>query len=191
MKSAIFPLPVFLLPDGYTRLKIFEERYLFMVKDALKNEKGFVLCSFENDAYLNTPQDGVYVKIVNFSQDDSGQLLIDVHATHRVKISNTYQDNQKLRHADVELLDGYYWPYDSSNVHTFDTNISEMLKNVFKENEIIDALYYKQNFDSPIWVVSRWLELLPISIEHKIKIRQVRTFEQVSEFVHNVLYAKE
>ena len=191
MNRAIFPLPIFLLPDGFTRLKIFEDRYLFMVKDALKNNKGFVLCTFEDNAHLNTPTDGVYVKIVNFSQDKSGQLLIDVHATHRVKIYNVCQDKQKLRHADIELYDDYFWPYDVSNTESFDKSMSDMLKNVFKDNDIINNLYDKQDFDSPIWVISRWLELLPISIDNKIKIRHVTTFEQVTDFVHNILYAKE
>ena len=45
MKRAIFPLPVFILPEGATKLRIFEQRYLDMVKEAAKDNTGFVVCT--------------------------------------------------------------------------------------------------------------------------------------------------
>ena len=88
MKRAIFPLPLFILPQGYTRLRIFEPRYLNMVKNALQNEVSFVLCTFEHDTPFNISAQGCLVDIIDFDQDDNGMLLIDVRASQSVQIND-------------------------------------------------------------------------------------------------------
>ena len=88
MKRAIFPLPVFILPEGATKLRIFEQRYLDMVKEAAKDYTGFVLCTYQHDTEFNLPNLGCLMQINDFNQDDSGQLLIDVYAQTAVTIHN-------------------------------------------------------------------------------------------------------
>ena len=92
MKRAIFPLPIFVLPEGYTRLRIFEPRYLNMVKTALQNNVGFVLCTYQHDTPFNISAQGCLVDIIDFDQDPSNMLLIDVYAAKSVQINDVYQD---------------------------------------------------------------------------------------------------
>ncbi|OHU85412.1 MULTISPECIES: LON peptidase substrate-binding domain-containing protein [Pseudoalteromonas] len=191
MKRAIFPLPIFLLPGGYTRLRIFEPRYLSMVGEALKNTQGFVLCEYVEQAVLNVPNEGVLVDIIDFSQDQDGQLLIDVYAKHRVRLSAPFQDEQKLSHADVTVLDEYVWDRNEIKATHFISDMSEMLAELFTQHPHLDQLYREKHFHDPLWVASRWLELLPINIAEKHKLRANGNFEQVVDFLHTVLYQSE
>ncbi|WP_105169587.1 LON peptidase substrate-binding domain-containing protein [Pseudoalteromonas sp. T1lg23B] len=191
MRRAIFPLPIFLLPGGYTRLRIFEPRYLSMVGEALKNAHGFVLCEYVEQAVLNVPQEGVLVDIIDFSQDEGGQLLIDVYAKHRVALSAPYQDEQQLRYADVTVIEERVWNSCDLKANHFVSEMSEMLADLFAQHPHLDQLYREKHFHDPLWVASRWLELLPINISEKHKLRSNGNFEQVINFLHTVLYQTE
>lgn len=191
MNRAIFPLPVFLLPQGYTRLRIFEDRYMKMVKNALLQNTGFVLCTvagFTDDTLLN---EGVYVEIVDFSQDDAGQLLIDVYARNRVKIKNVHQDETGLRHGDIRVIDDPLWLYKEDEVSEFDATLSSMLESIFKRHPHLDSLYQEKSFTRPVWVASRWLELLPMETSQKEKLKSAQSFDQVTNFLHTILIEAE
>ncbi len=190
MKLALFPLPIFLLPGGFTRLRIFEQRCLYMVKEAAKTEQGFVLCPYLADTPNNVSKEGVHVKIVDFSQDDDGQLLIDVEALSRVAISNVEVDSQSLRYGDCDIIDGPPWQCSEEALSLVDETLVDKLQSVFIANPILDDLYRDKHFTQPLWVAYRWLEILPISMTQKLKIKQAQTFEQVAEFLHTVLDEK-
>ena len=187
MKLALFPLPIFLLPGGYTRLKIFEQRYLHMVKEASKTGQGFVLCNYVEDAAYNVPGEGVLVKIVDFSQDPNGQLLIDVFGESRVSINDVHCDKQQLRYGECEKLDGPPWECHDAWLSLIDNDLQHKLEHVFHANPVLDDLYREKDFSDPIWVAYRWLELLPIPMMQKEKVKQAQTFEQVANFLHTVL----
>ncbi|MEJ6474694.1 LON peptidase substrate-binding domain-containing protein [Pseudoalteromonas piscicida] len=190
MKLALFPLPIFLLPGGFTRLRIFEQRYLYMVKEAAKTEQGFVLCPYANNTPHNVPDEGVHVKIVDFSQGEDGQLLIDVEAINRVAISQVEVDHQSLRYGECEPLKGPPWLCTEDAFTLIDEALTEKLRSVFIANPVLDDLYRIKDFSTPLWVAYRWLEILPISMTQKQKIKQAQTFEQVAEFLHTVLDEK-
>ncbi|GEK10480.1 LON peptidase substrate-binding domain-containing protein [Pseudoalteromonas peptidolytica] len=190
MKLALFPLPIFLLPGGFTRLRIFEQRYLYMVKEAAKTNQGFVLCADVEGAPKDRQNEGVHVKIVDFSQGEDGQLLIDVEAIKRVSISNVEVDHQGLRYGECSEIEGPPWLCNDTAFKLIDSTLKEKLRNVFIANPILDDLYKDKRFSEPLWVAYRWLEILPISMAQKLKIKQAQTFEQVAEFLHTVLDEK-
>ena len=59
----IFPLSIFLLPEGVTRLRIFEARYLKMVSMAMKNN-GFVVLPIANEEQVEDELTGSWVEIL-------------------------------------------------------------------------------------------------------------------------------
>jgi Lon protease-like protein len=187
MKRAIFPLPIFILPEGYTRLRIFEPRYLDMVKNALQNNTGFVLCTFEHDTPFNISAQGCLMDIIDFDQDDSGMLLIDVFASKSVQINDVYQDDQELRHALISQCNTPYWykrdTYDVSEHQ----RLHDILKDVFTNNPDLSSLYKNTHFDKLQWVAARWLELLPISIEKKQQLAFETNFDNLLSFLHTVV----
>jgi len=187
MKRAIFPLPIFILPQGYTRLRIFEPRYLNMVKTALENDTGFVLCTFEHDTPFNISAQGCLVDIIDFNQDDSGMLLIDVIASKTVQIDDVYQDEQELRHGLISNCIAPYWYSQSFADIGEHTKLKLTLQNIFSTNHELSELYKQTRFDELTWVVARWLELLPISIEKKQQLAFETNFDNLLSFLHTVI----
>ena len=66
----IFPLPVFLLPNGITRLRIFEPKYLKMIKIATKGQ-GFVITPNYKETNSSDVIWGSQVEVINFDQGES------------------------------------------------------------------------------------------------------------------------
>ncbi|WDE04187.1 hypothetical protein SG34_023020 [Thalassomonas viridans] len=180
MKLPIFPLPVFILPQGMTRLKIFEPRYLNMVKIAAK-ENGF--------AILLDPWRGEHspvaswVEITNFDVSDNGILLIDVQCKGLITISDAYRDQDNLMWANITLVQ--HWPEHEHNKLT--RLFSQLLKAFFEQSEGLSALYGGSFIDRPNWVVARWLELLPVEHEYKANFFAASSYESAQLLLSTVL----
>ncbi|MEJ2913523.1 LON peptidase substrate-binding domain-containing protein [Pseudoalteromonas sp. C12FD-1] len=188
MKRAIFPLPIFVLPEGYTRLRIFEPRYLNMVKTALQNNVGFVLCTYQHDTPFNISAQGCLVDIIDFDQDPSNMLLIDVYAAKSVQINDVYQDESQLRHGLLSDCNTPYWYNDShSEISADNQRLSDSLQDIFLNNKELSTLYRQTKFDNLAWVVARWLELLPISIDKKQQLAFESNFANLLNFLHTVI----
>ncbi|MBB1417511.1 MULTISPECIES: LON peptidase substrate-binding domain-containing protein [Pseudoalteromonas] len=187
MKRAIFPLPVFILPSGYTRLRIFEPRYLDMVKESLKNDHGFVLCQYDVDSYLNVPKYGCLVDIIDFSQDQQGQLLIDVVAKSVVELTDITQDKQQLRFGQLSAPKTSLWFEQPHNLERDDSYLVTALEQLFAANLELTDLYRQTHFDDLNWVLARWLELLPISIDKKQQLAFKSDFANIHSFLHTVI----
>jgi len=68
------------LPGGILPLRIFEPRYLDMVRDCFKQQSGFGVCLIKAGAEVGDTAVplayGTLVDIVDWDQDDSGLLTI-------------------------------------------------------------------------------------------------------------------
>ena len=160
----IFPLPVFLLSKGVTRLRIFEKRYLKMVAHAMKND-GFIVLPYGKAEKVSDMPTGSWVEIVNFDQGEDGLLLIDVQCKCLVDIHLTTQDKDKLHHGDVSIKK----------------------HKAFDENTELTALYRQAYFSQDSWVVARWLELLPVNIDEKRLFVEPGSFGAAKEFLQNII----
>ncbi|MEH6596379.1 MAG: LON peptidase substrate-binding domain-containing protein [Colwellia polaris] len=182
----IFPLPIFILPQGITRLRIFEARYLKMVSLAMKNQ-GFVILSNDKDDKSNASHVGSWVEIINFEQSDDGILLIDVHCKCLVDIQSISQDSMKLHHGDVAPI--AHWS--EVNLDETTSDLSTSLSKLFSENNELNDLYQKQCFSSGDWVVARWIELIPLKLsEKKIFVAQ-DSYSQAKQLLQRIILADE
>ncbi|MGO2075239.1 MAG: LON peptidase substrate-binding domain-containing protein [Pseudoalteromonas sp.] len=186
MKRAIFPVPVFILPGGYTRLRIFEQRYLSMVKQSLRENTGFVLCAYQHETVQNISNTGCLVNIIDFDLDKNGQLLIDINAESSVAISDVYQDESELRQGRVEYVLLPDW-YTKTPISDADKLLSTKLSDMFSSNLELTELYKETQFDNIAWVAARWLEILPISIEKKQQLAFKSNFENLLNFLHTLV----
>ena len=182
----IFPLPIFILPQGITRLRIFEARYLKMVSLAMKNQ-GFVILSNDKDDKSSAPHVGSWVEIINFEQSYDGILLIDVHCKCLVDIQSISQDSMKLHHGDVAPI--AHWS--EVNLDETTSDLSTSLSKLFSENNELNDLYQKQCFSSGDWVVARWIELIPLKLsEKKIFVAQ-DSYSQAKQLLQRIILADE
>lgn len=182
----IFPLPIFLLPQGVTRLRIFEARYLKLVSLAIKNQ-GFVIFTHDKREKVNTLNVGSWVEVINFDQGEDGILMIDVRCKCLVDITSFTQDEDKLHHGDVNVKN--HWP-DTCLDKTTD-ELSESLSKLFTDNTQLNDLYPKQKFSHGDWVVARWIELIPLKLTEKILFVSPDSFSQAKQLLQNIILTGE
>ncbi|TWX53636.1 LON peptidase substrate-binding domain-containing protein [Colwellia hornerae] len=178
----VFPLPIFLLPEGVTKLRIFEPRYLKMIGIASKNG-GFVIWAKNGDSAISKSSWGSWVEIINFDQGEDGVLEIDVKCKALVEINAIEVDSDKLYFGDVKPIP--HWS--QTKVNTSLTQLSESLADVFANNPNLDELYQQKEITRPSWVIARWLELLPIDLDIKATFVIEHDFQAAKELVQSVI----
>ncbi len=167
MKLPLFPLSSHILPQGRMSLRIFEPRYVRMVKEACASDTGFVICMVNNagDKSNNTHMYpvGTICKVIDFDMLDDGLLGITVEGMECVTISDVETQSDDLRIGECTVANKWRCDLDIDELHPID----ERLKEIFERYSDISSLYNQTHFDDPIWVINRWIELLPVGAEQK------------------------
>lgn len=182
LKLPIFPLPVFLLPDGITRLRIFEPRYLKMIKIATQGE-GFVIWLNLQDSEKPMIKWGSWVEIVNFDQGKDGVLEIDVKCKALVDILSIEQNLDDLHFGKV--CETFHWSQsiDDNPVAELGDSLEEVLVN----NNMFSELYPDRYSRNTNWVVARWLEILPVNLTVKSAFVDVHSYDEAKHFVQSII----
>lgn len=187
LQLPIFPLPVFLLPGGITRLRIFEAKYLKMIPMAIKGQ-GFVICFNELSNNLssinNNKQWGSWVEVINFHQGLDGILEVDVKCQSLVNIHAITEDKNQLYRGDVSCFE--HWANTSLNAST--DGLSTSLVDVFESSPLLEELYSDIPKNNAHWVVARWLELLPLEQIEKNEFVDKYNFFQAKKFIHDIIF---
>ncbi|MFT5758351.1 MAG: Lon protease-like protein [Alteromonadaceae bacterium] len=179
----VFPLPIFLLPEGITRLRIFEPRYLKMVKIA-SQEQGFVLGLHTNEKQSPATQWGSWVDIINFDRGEDGILEIDVKCHALVEVLSLVENSDNLRFGDVSSMS--HWSQGRAELPIL--QLAQSLQQVFENNEALNELYSDKLMKNSNWVIARWLELLPVNIDVKNTFVERYTVEDAKGFVQSIIY---
>ncbi|WDE10161.1 LON peptidase substrate-binding domain-containing protein [Thalassomonas haliotis] len=183
MKIPIFPLPVYLLPGGITQLRIFEQRYLNMVKN-VGNTQGFVIAYVLDDARMS--KWGSWVDIIDFDSDEEGLLNITVKCKSLVSISDTSKQADRLLCGTVTPMEHWQASTDRQDCHF----LQQQLKWLFNEYEALQQLYQSCYFERDDWVCARWLELLPVKFEDKSFFADKDSFLAAVAFLNVILGAE-
>jgi Lon protease-like protein len=81
----LFPLRTVLFPGGFLPLRIFEQRYLTMVRDCARNDTGFGVCLIregeEAVSPVKTAQVGTHAQIVDWHTLEDGLLGVSAVGT--------------------------------------------------------------------------------------------------------------
>lgn len=104
----LFPLNTVLFPDGYLRLRIFEQRYIDMVRDCSATGGCFGVCLINEHDGVNRPAKhqrlGTTADICDFSTLDDGLLGITVRGGQRFTIQQTRVRDNGLLMAGIKLI---------------------------------------------------------------------------------------
>ncbi|WP_018937271.1 MULTISPECIES: LON peptidase substrate-binding domain-containing protein [unclassified Thioalkalivibrio] len=169
----LFPLNTVLFPEGLLPLRIFETRYLDMVRRCLRSDGRFVIVATEPERESgelpseSDPSAGFYsvgteAVIVDWDQRPDGLLGILVKGEGRRVIHNARHADDGLWLGDVEPLPEY--PEVSLPVDY--ASLADLLE------RLLDQLgtpwsHLERRFDDSTWVAARLTELLPIDLEIK------------------------
>ncbi|QOL27027.1 LON peptidase substrate-binding domain-containing protein [Thalassotalea sp. LPB0316] len=179
MNLPIFPLPIFLLPEGVTQLRIFEQRYLNMVKNCNKTQ-GFAI-KYQNQALEQYADWASWVEIIDFDQDDNGMLLITVKCKQLVKINDAFQNEDLLLIGNVS--EKPFWSFTPVDE---DHELAINLAHLIKHNPPLEKLYPEIVLDLS-WLCARWLELLPIKFDQKNTLIEPSKINRAESLITSIL----
>jgi len=108
LEIPLFPLRTVLFPGGFLPLRIFEQRYLKMVRDCASEETGFGVCLIregeEAVAPVKTAEIGTHAQIVDWYTLEDGLLGVAAVGTVRFLTDSTWQQDDGLYRARVRVL---------------------------------------------------------------------------------------
>jgi Lon protease-like protein len=162
----LFPLNTVLFPGGPLPLRIFEPRYIDLVKRCLREDSGFGVVLIREGVEAGGPAQtfdvGTYARIVDFSQQPDGLLGIRAHGQARFRILERRRARDGLNLADVEWLP---------------PELPQPLPEEFAElGPAVDAALtqlgepyvdLERRPDDAAWVAGRLAEILPVPTVHK------------------------
>ncbi len=163
MHIPLFPLGTVLFPGGPLPLRIFERRYLDMVRDCAKNDTAFGVISIrEGQETGGTPaiyDVGTLAKIVDFHTLPDGLLGIQVVGGQRFEVvRNEVLDNDLLM-ADVALL-----PDDpQTELPDAYAYLADVTRSIIDQVSEVYAVI-PEHYDDAVWIGNRLAEMLPLSI---------------------------
>ncbi|WP_019676756.1 LON peptidase substrate-binding domain-containing protein [Arsukibacterium perlucidum] len=167
---ALFPLSSFILPDGKMRLRVFEKRYIRLVKEAGLGKRSFAMALL-NPFVSQQHRDRILplateVVIEDFEQLPDGLLGITVRGVKRVEINKRWQEEDGLNVAEVAELTN--WPA-IMRCQRY-TDLADSLLHLLAEYPQLQQLYPEPEIDNASWLAARWLELMPMQPGLKQKL---------------------
>ena len=174
-KIPLFPLETVLFPDGVIALKIFEARYLDMIKQCLREKTEFGVISIiqdQDDSHDNpTPRFssiGTLALIEDFDPIQPALYMTKSFGTQRFQLLSSSQEANGLWVGEIILLEKdplIPIPKEHQRVANL---LDEIIAVIQSENLLSDAPFKKPYMTEDCgWVSNRLAELLPISLAQK------------------------
>jgi len=193
----LFPLRTVLFPDGILPLRIFETRYLNMIRDCSREQVPFGVCllldDVEDDAAAQQPRQsrmttvGTAAEIIDFNTTDDGLLGVVARGTRRFHIQSTGVRHDGLITAAVDWLAAEphtaIQPQYAALVEVLrqlHEQISAKLKQQGPDRDGIDLQSVLQNcdYDDAATVSFRLADLLPLSVHDQQVLLEMRDADE-------------
>lgn len=168
------------------QLRVYEPRYVRMVRDALRAQQGFGLCMLnphgckENNKHIYPV--GTLVRIVDFESLDDGCLGITIEGNQLFDIQSIRTESDGLRVGDVHLRQ----PINGVSESEQDQELRARLQEVFESYPELAQLYPQKQLNDPVWVYHRWLEILPLQADTKQNLLKDNYTQSVRNFLQDL-----
>jgi len=174
-KIPLFPLGTILFPDGVIALKIFEARYLDMIKQCMREKTEFGVVSVirnsdasEDDVSLSFSKIGTLAQIEDFDPIQPALYMTKSFGTQRFKLISSKQEANGLWIGEVELLENDPLMPIPQEHHKVAELLTEIISLIQSEDLLGDAPFKKPfKVDDCGWVSNRLAELLPLTLAQK------------------------
>lgn len=162
---ALFPLNIVLFPDGPLPLRIFETRYVDMVRRCMRESRGFGVVLIREGREVGPAETfdvGTMAKIVDFHQLSDGLLGLSCTGQQRFRIRSRSRQADGLNLAAVDWLAAE----PTLEVPARHARLAALLKTVLPQlGEVYTDMVMR--LDDAAWVGHRLAEILPIPLTDK------------------------
>jgi Lon protease-like protein len=162
---ALFPLNIVLFPDGPLPLRIFETRYMDMVRRCMREDQGFGVVLIREGSEVGPAETydvGTIAKIMDFNQLPDGLLGLTCVGQQRFHIAKKTLAKDGLNLAEVEWLA----PEPAVPVPGRHAHLVELLRTVLPQLGE-GYTHIAMRLDDAAWVGHRFAEILPIPLHEK------------------------
>jgi len=179
----LFPLNAVLFPDGVLPLKVFETRYIDMVRDCMKRDAPFGVVLIKSGREVGAAAEpeavGCVARITHWDAPQPGLLMLRTRGGQRFRILETQSFRDQHLEARVEWIapDAAVPPSVEQQV------CANMLQLVIQDINARGRAEQEDDFASPFpemlqlddagWVANRWSEILPIPLKARQKLLEL------------------
>lgn len=163
----LFPLNAVLVPGALLELRVFEPRYLDLVRECGRDGAGFGVCMIidgaETGAAATPAAFGTEARIEDFGTDDRGLLTLRVRGHRRFRVQRTRVRDNGLVVGDVEWRE----PDPDDELRPEHAMLATLLQRILEQvgDARIDA--GPAQLDDAAWVGWRLCELVPLSSQQR------------------------
>lgn len=190
----LFPLHAVLFPGGLLPLRVFEARYIDMVRDCLRKESPFGVCLIESGHEVATelaptvPEPvGCLASIVDYDMEQLGLLLIRTRGVQRFRIETTRTDSSGLILADISLVEHDLPDCNPELLSECTVALRRIITALSSKNDIDFPFIEPCTWEDPVWISNRLCEILPIPLKAKQKLMELEDAGMRIEIVHRYM----
>ena len=182
----LFVLGTVLFPGGVLPLRVFEARYVDMMRECMKAGQPFGVCLIKEGKEVGTPavphDAGCLAHIVDFDMEQLGVLNIRTHGGARFRVLATRNEASGLVRARAEAR-----PDDAAvPVPASLSNCALMLRAIVPKLPA-GIIRVPHQFDDAAWVSNRIAEILPIQPLAKQRLMELDDPLARLEIIHKFL----
>jgi Lon protease-like protein len=191
----LFPLNVVVCPEGLMNLRIFEARYLDMIKTCLRNQTGFAIVAALPDAKAaksgNLPfaSVGTVVEILDADVTTVGLILVSCRGRQRVSVNSFTIQSDGLVVGDVTDINHDLQMAIPDDLKVVSENLQKLIESLplqgLPESDIPILKPYQYN--DAAWVSNRWVELLDLPLIQKQRLMQIDSPIVRLELIYDIL----
>jgi len=186
----LFPLGTVLFPRGLLPLRIFESRYLDMIGECLREQKGFGICAIKSGTEVGRAASchavGTLARVDDFGRSEDGLLSIVARGERRFRVLHSRVEPSQLLRASV------YWLDDSDDAPLPEqhTAMAKFLAQLLRRaGEPFTRM--QPDFGSSAWVAGRLAELLPFALADKQRLLEMDAPLDRLDVIYGELLAEE
>ena len=169
----LFPLHSVLFPGGTLRLRVFEPRYLDLVRECGRAGRGFGVCLVLDGGEVGAPATpaahGTEAVIEDFATGKDGLLALRVRGARRFHARQVRVRDNGLQVADVEWCE----PDPVEPVRPEHGLLANLLQTVLDQVGGEHAKAVDAHIDDAAWVGWRLAEMLPLEDAQRQQLLQV------------------
>lgn len=193
----LFPLNTVLFPGGILPLRVFETRYMDMVRDCMKREIPFgivlIRAGMEVGGVADPEDIGCIAHILDWDAEQLGVLLLRTQGGQRFHIIETRVCPDNHLEARVDLIEADQ-PTPIAAMHASAGRALQLIVEDIKsrgEEEVGSAFDNPfpatMQFDDAGWVANRWSEILPIPLQARQRLLALTDVHSRIKIVHQYL----
>ena len=182
----LFPLGTVLFPGGVLLLRVFETRYVDMMRECMKSGQPFGVCLIKEGNEVGAPaiphDVGCLASIVDFDMQQPGVLSITTRGAERFRVLDTRTAPNGLVHANAAAMAD-----DPAASVPAEFNACSLTLGAILPKLPAGMIPEPHRFDDASWLSNRLAEILPIQTLAKQRLMELPDPLMRIEIIHKFL----